>query len=164
MVAMFDFLKGSDDPDYDQLVFLKAQIAFWLLGAIDGHAKNFSVFLHPGSGFQMTPLYDVMSAQHLLDLNQLQRKQMKLAMSVGKNNHYHVHEIRPRHYSQMVKKAGISDVIVETALTQVNDDLPAAIEAATAQLPAGFPPDIRDSIAEGALRRREVITVALAEA
>ena len=164
MTDMFEFLKGSDDPDYDQLIFLKAQVAFWLLAAVDGHAKNFSVFLHPRSGFQMTPLYDVMSAQHLFDNKQMQRKQMKLAMSVGKNNHYHIHEILPRHYSQMVKKAGISDAMVAVALSQVADDLPGAIEAAIAGLPKGFPADIRDSIAEGALKRREVLTAATAEA
>lgn len=160
MTAMFDFLKGSDDPDYDQLIFLKAQIAFWLLAAIDGHAKNFSVFLHPGSGFQMTPLYDVMSAQHLFDHKQMQRKQMKLAMSVGRNKHYHIHEIQPRHYSQMVKNAGISEAMVELALGQVADDLPGAIEAAIAGLPQGFPADIRDSIVEGALKRREDLIAA----
>ena len=33
--------------------FLKAQIVFWLLGATDGHAKNFSVFLLPGGRFRM---------------------------------------------------------------------------------------------------------------
>jgi serine/threonine-protein kinase HipA len=155
MLDMFEFLKGSDDPDYDQLVFLKAQIAFWLFAAIDGHAKNFSVFLHPGGGFQMTPLYDVMSAQHLFDLKQLQRKQLKLAMSVGDNRHYHLHEILPRHYFQTAKKAGVSDTVVETALGHTADRLPAAIEAACAKLPDSFPADIRDSIAEGITRRAE---------
>lgn len=59
MVQILEFLKGSDDPAGDQLIFTKAQVAFWLLAAIDGHAKNFSVFLHPGGGFELTPLYDV---------------------------------------------------------------------------------------------------------
>lgn len=112
----------------------------------------------------MTPLYDVMSAQHLFNNKQIQRKQMKLAMSVGKNNHYHIHEIQPRHYSQMVKKARISDAMVELALSQVADDLPGAIEAAIAGLPSAFPADIRDSIAEGALSRCEILTAATAEA
>jgi len=41
-------LRGSDDAASDQRSFLKANIVFWLLGATDGHAKNFSVFLSPG--------------------------------------------------------------------------------------------------------------------
>jgi hypothetical protein len=64
----------------------------------------------------------------------------------------------------MVKKARISDAMVELALTQLADDLPAAIESAIADLPDSFPTDIRDSIAEGALKRREIITAATAEA
>ena len=62
-------LKAGDDPFTDQMTFLKAQIAFWLFAAIDGHAKNFSIFLAPGGGFRLTPLYDVISAQPLLDKN-----------------------------------------------------------------------------------------------
>lgn len=54
--------------------------------------------------------------------------------------------------------------MVELALTQLADDLPAAIESAIADLPDSFPTDIRDSIAEGALKRREIITAATAEA
>jgi len=40
-------LSGSDYADQDRLAFLKAQIVFWLIGATDGHAKNFSLFLTP---------------------------------------------------------------------------------------------------------------------
>ena len=162
MAGMFEFLKGSDDPDYDRLMFLKAQTAFWLLAAIDGHAKNFSVFLYPHGGFRLTPLYDVMSAQHLFDLKQIQRKQLKLAMSVGNSNHYRVHEIQVRHYYQTAKKAGVPDSMVETALGQLVDDFPAAIENASAALPKNFPTELRDSIAEGALKRCEVLRAAVA--
>jgi serine/threonine-protein kinase HipA len=161
MAAIFEFLKGSDDPDYDQLIFLKAQVAFWLLAAIDGHAKNFSVVLHPGGGFALTPLYDVMSAQHLFDSKQIQRRDMKLAMSVGSNNHYRIHEIQPRHYYQVADKVGLSETTVSLALHQIGDDLPGAIERAHATLPADFPADILDSITHGALNRLKVITAAI---
>ncbi len=157
---IFEFLKASDDPAYDQLVFMKAQISFWLLGAIDGHAKNFSVFLHPGGGFELTPLYDVMSAQHLLDANQIQRKDMKLAMSVGKNRHYRIHEIQPRHFQQIADGAGLRDGMVDLALNQISETLPEAIETVCATLPEDFPVVIRDSIAGGALDRLERMTAA----
>jgi serine/threonine-protein kinase HipA len=157
---IFEFLKASDDPAYDQLVFMKAQISFWLLGAIDGHAKHFSVFLHPGGGFELTPLYDVMSAQHLLDANQIQRKDMKLAMSVGKNRHYRIHEIQPRHFQQIADGAGLPEGMVDLALNQISETLPAAIETVCATLPEDFPVVIRDSIAGGALDRLGRMTAA----
>ena len=160
MLEIFEFLKASDDPAYDQMIFMKAQIAFWILGAIDGHAKNFSVFLYSGGGFQLTPLYDVMSAQQLLDSKQLQRKNMKLAMSVGKNRHYRIHQVQPRHFHQSANQAGLPEGLVDLALDQVRENLPDAIETVCASLPSDFPEALRDSIAEGALRRSKVITTA----
>lgn len=44
IAAVLDLLKGSDDPESDRRFFLAAQTMFWLLGATDGHAKNFSIF------------------------------------------------------------------------------------------------------------------------
>ncbi|WFU85618.1 HipA domain-containing protein [Bradyrhizobium sp. CIAT3101] len=32
------------------------------MGATDGHAKNFSIFLAPGGRYHLTPLYDVLTA------------------------------------------------------------------------------------------------------
>ncbi len=58
-------LGGSDDPTEDQATFLSSQIIFWLIGATDGHAKNFSLFLRPGGGFKLTPFYDVLSVKAL---------------------------------------------------------------------------------------------------
>ena len=157
---IFELLKASDDPACDQLVFMKAQISFWLLGAIDGHAKNFSVFLHPGGGFELTPLYDVMSAQHLLDANQIQRKDMKLAMSVGKNRHYRIHEIQPRHFQQIADRAGLPVGMADLALNQISEALPQAIETVCASLCEDFPVEISDSIAGGALDRLKRMTAA----
>lgn len=78
ILSILEFLKASDDPQRDQKQFIKTQIVFWLMGATDGHAKNFSVFLYPGGGFRLTPLYDVMSTQPLLDAGQLRGNQMRL--------------------------------------------------------------------------------------
>jgi serine/threonine-protein kinase HipA len=63
---VLELLKASDNPEEDQRLFIRAQLVFWLMGATDGHAKNFSLFLYPGGGFRLTPLYDVMSAQPLV--------------------------------------------------------------------------------------------------
>jgi len=81
-------------------------------------------------------------------------------MSVGNDNHYHVHEILPRHYHQTAGKAGVPDSMVETALGEIGRDLPAALDKAIAGLPGSFPSEIRDSIAEGALERLKVMPTA----
>jgi serine/threonine-protein kinase HipA len=164
MLDILKFLKAGDDPDRDQLIFLQAQIAFWILAAIDGHAKNFSVFLHPGGGFDLAPLYDVMSAQQLYAKKQIQRKDMKLAMSVGDNRHYHIHEILLRHYQQTATRAGMPKEMVDWALEEIADTLPDATRIACESLPVDFPEDLRDAIIEGALKRREMLAAAIAKA
>ena len=90
IVEILKFLRGSDTPADDQSRFFKAQILFWLIGATDGHAKNFSVFLRPGGSYSLTPFYDVLTTQPCLDANQIMRRQMKLAMFVGNSRHYRI--------------------------------------------------------------------------
>src|SRR3546814_14540742 len=67
IIEIMGLLNGSDSPQVDRIQFMRANIVFWLLGAIDGHAKNFSLHLHPAGRFNMTPLYDVISAQPSAD-------------------------------------------------------------------------------------------------
>jgi serine/threonine-protein kinase HipA len=113
---ILELLKGSDTPDDDIATFLRANIIFWLLGATDGHAKNFSIFLTSGGRYRMTPLYDVLSAQPSLDAGQTQRKKFKLAMSVGKKRHYALNDIVPRHFVQTAEIAGIGSSMIRTCL------------------------------------------------
>jgi len=153
IVSILDLLKGSDDPEADRRLFLKAQIMFWLLGAIDGHAKNFSVFLKAAGRFRLTPLYDVMSVQPALDAGQLQRKQMKMALAVGQNRHYVVTEIMPRHFEQTAAKSGIPASVVRSIFDEILESGQAAISKVLDDLPAAFPEKLTESIM-GGLRSR----------
>jgi serine/threonine-protein kinase HipA len=151
-------LRGSDEPDSDRIAFLRALIVFWLLGATDGHGKNFSIFLSPGARFRMTPLYDVLSVQPSVDANQIRLNQMKLAMAVGDNRHYVVHTIVPRHFLQTAAKSGIGPSVVKPLFGELLEKAPPAIEKVLNELPAGFPDQIADSITGGfqeRLRRLE---------
>jgi serine/threonine-protein kinase HipA len=69
--AILRLLRDSDTPAADQRSFLKTIVIFWLMGATDGHAKNFSIYLYPGGRYRMTPLYDVISAQPSVDAGQI---------------------------------------------------------------------------------------------
>src|SRR5690606_1649317 len=40
----------------DHRSVFQAQMVFWLTGATNGHAGNFSIFLHPAGGCALTPL------------------------------------------------------------------------------------------------------------
>jgi serine/threonine-protein kinase HipA len=154
---------GAIDFQYaDQTLFLKAQIVFWLLGATDGHAKNFSLFLLPGGRFRLTPLYDVMSAQPNVDAGEIRHNRMKLAMAVGDRRHYVIDSIVPRHFLQTAASAGVPVALVQGILDQIENDADRAIEAALAGLPPGFPEEIVGSIVEGVRRRLRLYAYAAA--
>ncbi len=151
--AIAGLLKASDEPENDLVYLFKAQILFWLLGATDGHAKNFSLFLLPGGRFRMTPLYDVMSLQPSIDNGNLRHAQYKMAMSLGDNRHYRVNEILPRHYQQTAKHCTLAADTLENIFSEISDKLPAALEKSQNQLSSDFPPALADSIISGAKKR-----------
>lgn len=142
-------LRGSDEPLSDQRSFLKANIVFWLMGATDGHAKNFSIFLSPGGRFQMTPLYDVISAQPSVDSKQILRKQFRLAMAFGTKPHYQIRQIAPRHFFQTAELAGIGRQVVESVIQELLDNAASAVDSAVSKLPKTFPDQIASRIGAG---------------
>jgi serine/threonine-protein kinase HipA len=151
--AILNLLKAGDQPEADQTTFLRAAIVFWLLGATDGHAKNFSVFLFPGGRFRMTPLYDVISAQPSLEAGQIKRNKMKLAMAVGESRHYIVDSVVPHHFIQTAAKAGIGAGRVMAIFDELRAQVPAAIEQVIASLPKAFPAEVAGSLGNGVRAR-----------
>jgi serine/threonine-protein kinase HipA len=156
IVQILELLKGSDTPAEDQASFFKAQVIFWLIAATDGHAKNFSLRLLPGTRYVMAPLYDVLSAQPSLDAGQISRNRMKVAMAVGTTRHYVVHTIAARHFFETAR-AGKLPVDARRVLDEVADIAAGAIDTVRAALPRNFPEKIAHSIARGTLERRELL-------
>lgn len=157
ILEILELLKGSDDPKTDRRLFLKAQIVFWLLAAIDGHGKNFSLRLFAGGRFRLAPLYDVMSAQPLLDARQLSRQEMKLAMPVGRRRHYVVDSILPRHFEQTAADAGIGEAEVRETIVELLETVPRALEQIMKELPHVIRRTVGRSITGGAKRRLDVL-------
>src|SRR6266576_5506487 len=139
-------LRGSDEPLSDQRSFLKANIVFWLMGATDGHAKNFSIFLSPGGRFRMTPFYDVISAQPSVDSKQILWKQFRLAMAFGTKPHYQIRQIAPRHFFQTADQAGIGKQLVDSIIQELLDISSAAVDSVVSKLPKGVPEKVAKSI------------------
>ena len=154
---ILQLLRGSDDSQADQRLFLKANIVFWLMGTTDGHAKNFSVFLRPGGRFQLTPLYDVISAQPSVDSKQILWKQFRLAMSFGTKPHYALRQIAPRHFFQTADRAGIGKQVVPSILEELCDGASAAVDGVLSALPPRFPEKVANSISKGIMGRLRIL-------
>jgi len=151
MAACLRLLAGSADADSDRLTFLLTQLAFWLLAATDGHAKNHSLFLARGDAYTMTPLYDVMSVwPYIGDApNRFRWKHAGLAMAVrSKNAHYALHTIQPRHWQALALANGGEPAW--RALCDLAGKVDAALDAVRKRLPAAFPIPTFDAIAAGA--------------
>jgi serine/threonine-protein kinase HipA len=159
MVDVLKFLKAADAPAEDQKLFLKAQILFWLIGATDGHAKNFSIFLGSHGRFRLAPLYDVLSAQPSIDSRHIERKQMKLAMSAGRSRHYRIEEIQGRHFVQTAEAAGLPGSRAVDALKEVTATASEAMGAVEKALPSGFPKRFHASIIGGLVKRLKKIGI-----
>lgn len=155
--AILRLLRDSDVPAEDQHAFLKTIVVFWLMGATDGHAKNFSVFLYPGGRYRMTPLYDVISAQPSVDAGQIRQNSFRLAMAVGVNRHYRINTITPRHFLQSAQQAGIGGEIVHSIFAELRQTGRQAIARTLDRLPARFPKAVSGSIQAGFLRRLQQI-------
>ncbi len=146
IVDIVSLLQASDESTQDQAAFFKAQILFWLIGATDGHAKNFSIFLRPGGGFSLTPFYDVLSAQQAFDANQIPRKSYRLAMSFGKSRKYKILEITGRHFVETGKEAGLGPTIIREVITSVLEVADATTDKALSEMPVDFSVQIHECI------------------
>ncbi|WP_421620858.1 type II toxin-antitoxin system HipA family toxin [Alkalilimnicola ehrlichii] len=146
IVQLLELLNGSDTPAEDQATVFKAQIFFWLIGATDGHAKNFSLFLRPQGAFRLTPLYDILTVQPSLAGRQIERKQMKLAMAVGRGNRYRIHEIQGRHFLQTGAAARLPRTLATNVIEDIVTRADNAITQVESALPPDFPPAIHESV------------------
>ncbi|QHE88754.1 type II toxin-antitoxin system HipA family toxin [Hydrogenophaga sp. BPS33] len=151
MEDLASVLHQSATPEHDLQMLLKAQLLFWMLRATDGHAKNFSIALLAGGRFQLTPLYDVMSAWPVVGKgsHHWHSRDLKLAMALkGKNKHYACDQIARRHFNSAarhIRYAQNMDHIVEETLASVE----LAIQAVESKLPAGLCEHVTEKIFEG---------------
>jgi serine/threonine-protein kinase HipA len=141
-------LSQSLYPLRDRRTFMKTQALFWLLGATDGHAKNFSVFSRD-DGFELTPVYDVLSAFPVAASRTIDYEKLKLAMAVGQNRHWKLNEILGKHWLQTAKLSRFPEFQMKEILTELIETADHAIATVEKLLPKGFPEDVAAPIFAG---------------
>ncbi len=151
-----EHLNGSLNANEDRTQFVLAQLAFWLLAATDGHAKNFSIFLHRGGGYSMTPLYDVLSAWPIIGkgANMLAKQNARLAMAIhSRSTHYKLGEIRARHWKGLASACGGDGVWAR--MVGMVEGVDGALQLVQAQLPEDFPRKTWQRISAGVNQHAE---------
>lgn len=151
---MFTLLQQSQQAATDMHTLMASQLLFWMLRALDGHAKNFSIALLAGEGrFKLTPIYDVMSAYPVIGTgpNQWADQDIKMAMALlGKNRHYLARSITRRHFNSTAKKVGYGES-AEALLREFIARTPAVVDKVRSELPPGFSQKVADKILDGLL-------------
>ncbi len=150
IAKIMQHLAASQFAEEDRLHFIKTQFMFWLLAASDGHAKNFSVAINEGGQFQLTPLYDVLSAWPIIgnQPNQIPYQRAKLAMAIRtRNAHYNFDEIARRHWQEFTRKLGVPNAFDE--MQHIADKIIEKIDSIYEELPDVFPVALIDNIKSG---------------
>ncbi|EPM8475035.1 HipA domain-containing protein [Vibrio harveyi] len=124
-----DVLSLSEERKANNHDFFKFMILQCLLGATDGHLKNFSVHIVPGGHYQLAPFYDLLSAYPAVSATGLNKRKLKLAMGLkaSRGYKYNINKICLRHIEQTANRFGISNAecheIVSTFLAQFSSAL-----------------------------------------
>lgn len=147
---ILNILLGSSDPVHARNTFFKVQILFWLLAAIDGHAKNFSIFIKPDGRYELTPLYDIISTYPLINNKQLSERKIKMAMALkGKNIHYKWFECKRVHFLETAKYCKFSVKVAESLLDEMLSQVDDVIDKVSNQIPLAFNEQLASSIFDG---------------
>ncbi len=155
MDRIMSLLDGSLNSQVDKLTFFRTQVLFWMLCATDGHAKNFSIHLHPSGAFELAPLYDILSAYPLLGHgpNKISPFRARLAMGVrSKNTHWKIRDVMRRHWVSFGERYGIAATDGHGGASVVDDLIartPGVILSTRQMLPTDFPHELAESIFKG---------------
>ena len=145
-------LLGSEAAEDDRRDFFRTQMLFWMLCAIDGHAKNFSLFLNAGGSYRLTPRYDVLSAHPALGsrAGALSPHKVKMAMAVRGSQalHYHWSDIQPRHFKEMARGCGLGSEI-DRMMEELIEMTGPAIQSVERLLPDDFPQELAADVWAG---------------
>ncbi len=159
IVPIMKILRGAINPDQDRYTFMHAVFLFWILGAIDGHAKNFSLILEPGGKYRLAPLYDVISAYPLVEKKNLELQNLKMAMAVhGKTKHYKWQDIILRHWFETAQICKFPREQMQEIIDHTFDELPTVLDNIHAKLTTQIPTSMFDAISNGMLKLRNQST------
>ena len=158
ILAVMNLLRGSQYRSEDSRVFMKCQFIFWLLAAIDGHGKNFSIFLEQEGRFRLTPIYDVISVHPVMREGGLPPQRAKMAMAQrGKKPHYAWERIKYRHWLNTAKLCGYPQDQMEGVISEVLETMDQAIERTSQQVAGEVVERVAGAIFAGMRTSREML-------
>lgn len=134
---ILDLLRGSENSLENIHRFLDALVFNYLIGASDGHAKNYSILLK-GRAVSLAPLYDLASS---LPYDTAPDSGLrKLAMAVGGEKQFG--QVRDENWDRLARRARIDTDWLRSRVRRLAMDLPDALHTAIAATPASRGSDL----------------------
>jgi serine/threonine-protein kinase HipA len=154
IAEIMKLLMGANNAEADREQFFRSQVLFWLLGAIDGHAKNFSIYIEAGGSYRLTPLYDVISAYPLIENKSLSAQKVKMAMALKgtSGNHYLWSKIQPRHFLATARAIDFSETKATKIVQEMLEKAVVVAQEVSEKLPSEFPQHISIPILQGMVK------------
>lgn len=158
---IMELLKGSSNALQDQYNFMKFQVFQWAIGAIDGHAKNYSIFIEKQGSYRLTPFYDILSAFPITGKKGLDIRKLKLAMGLKatRGKKYNISKIYAHHFLDTAASVDFSTEQMQKILDDMQIELPEAVERLQARLPEGFPVEVSSAIFEHSLKMVKKLSI-----
>ncbi len=156
ILDIMNLLTKSSNAMYDRAVFMQTIFLFWVMGAIDGHAKNFSIYIKPNNQYRLTPIYDVLSAYPLIAQGNLDPRKIKMSMAVqGKNKHYKWHDIQVRHWLETAELCKFPAENMQKIIEDSFDTMPKVLNSVEQHCTEEQQDKVFKHIAKGMLKLRD---------
>lgn len=153
ITRIMTFLLGSSNAVEDRYSFMRFQVFQWLLGATDGHAKNYSLFIQAGGSYRLTPFYDILSAFPVVGGAGLHISDLKLAMSLkaSKSRKRAIEKISVRHFLATAREVNFSEEQMLSIMNDFATNLPRAVKDVVKSLPDDFSKSVVEAICSNML-------------
>ncbi len=156
IASIMELLLASVKSVSDRHTFMTLNLLYWLLFAIDGHAKNFSIFLLQGGNFELTPAYDVISAYPMIARGQLDVHKLKMAMAISsKKKHYSALPILHRHWLATASKCRYPVDEMDHIINRTLECMDQVVDQVAGKLPTTFPDSVAGPILNGMKENRD---------
>lgn len=105
---------------------MRFQVFQWLIGATDGHAKNFSIFINAQGSYHLTPFYGILSAYPILDSKGMNIRSLKpvMGLTASKGKKYPIDKIYTYHFIDTAKAVGFDTARIEEIIKEFAVDMP----------------------------------------
>ena len=160
-------LRTSNRIRDDQALFIKGQIVQWLLGAGDGHLKNYSFFLSGPNQYRLTPFYDIMSNEPydqdnpkaILQVHEGLRKSYPadLAFGLGPQGHTTPDNIHPEDFRALEAHTLLTKDEIDQILQGIHQTLDKTVHQLKHEVNDTVPDSILEPILHGIIQRRQVL-------